>query len=171
MGRFSTPDILVGAFCVNGALGCRSGAATGVNEGTWLECQIRTQYWLWCVSLWLWWPMLELIHRLHLGGSSGAGANSCHCLSCSMGQTQWNLSGWSISNYIEARRGTTSMRDLLCRFCTVLYIAYVTTFFHFDLYTSMNKSFWILNLESRDYGCIGCIGECLLCDSLPTSPW
>ena len=53
----------------------------------------------------------------------------------------------SINFKAHAVRGTIRMRDLLCRLCTVPYIAFETVFFHFHLYIFPNKSF--LNLESE----------------------
>ena len=53
--------------------------------------------------------------------------------------------GWSISNHSEAQRVMTRVRDLFGRLCTVLYIAFMTTF---SILICMFSYFVILNLES-----------------------
>ena len=142
MGHFSTPDILVDAFRVNGGVGCRSGAATGCQWGN-LIGMSDTKSILIVICF-----AVVIMTDARFNPPSSRGWLIWHwgnhdCPSGSVGQTRWNLSGWSISNHIEAQRGMARVRDLLRRLCTVLHIAFVTTFSHFDLYISLNKRFLI----------------------------
>ena len=115
-GIFSTPGILVDAFCVNGVVDCRLGAAPGCQWRYYnlIGCRMRMRCWMWFVSLWLWRPTIELMHRFHLGDSSGTGAIMIAPVSV------LNLSGADRFQTQRPQRSSTRVCDLLYKLCTVL---------------------------------------------------
>ena len=141
-GTFRHLISLLTHFASMGGVGWRSGAATGCQWGN-LIGMSDTQSILIVI-----WFVVVIMTAARLNPPSLRGWLIWHwgnhdCPSGSVGQTRWNLSGWSISNHIEAQRGMARVRDLLMRLYTVLYIAFVTTFSHFHLYIYLNKRFLI----------------------------